>query len=286
MERWMVIHNCHTHGLCNSLTVLNSEVSIEPCDISVYKTNAEIRKSLGDYHHLLVSREVKQLQLVDFANYSHTEVPTVYFPAYHPDLCYASSNGKEISTFTGPYNSIICLLAYQNGLTEEETFVLYQWKTYEALGYFDQWSVCKQKLHADFEDHGYDLAPYFTKWGLHSSFMYSVNHPKMICLFDMSRMITQKMGRPVPKIPPELYPYDNMQAGAVFAIYPEIAERYGVEGSYFFKAGCSNNLMDLRAFIAFSYARYREQNIENVTLFSDHNQELISDRFRTILAKY
>ena len=274
MERWLVILNCQTYGVANCLAVINPDISVVACDYWEYKNNIDTwRTKINEYDHIILNREIKELQLIDYSLYSNTEIPQLLFGAYHPDLCTATSNGQVVTTVTDAYNSIICLAGYQRGLSVDETKNLFRSQIYEQLGYFDHWTIEKEKTYVDFEGYGFDLKPYFSNWGRYNAFMYSINHPKIRCLFDLALMITQARGKTIRHIPSEYHPYDNLQNGSIFPIYPEIALQYGVEGAYLFKFPSINKLCDLHQFIQSSYSSYDRYEKGSIVPFGRHCPE-------------
>ncbi len=95
--------------------------------------------------------------------------------------------------------------------------------------------------------------------------MYSVNHPKLFVLADLAAGALASCGVTADPQLCEDYVPDNVKLGAVWPVYPEIAARFGLNGSYRFKGNSSydstNPCFDLREFVEKSYALYRRDDL-------------------------
>lgn len=99
--------------------------------------------------------------------------------------------------------------------------------------------------------------------------MYSINHPKIRVLFGIARKITENLGIEAPR--GALLPADNLAFASGFAVYPEIGENLGVEGSYLFKTYDSYRQFGLEEYIAGCfqvYAQYPDGQIKPSAEFS------------------
>ena len=258
MERWIVLSACQTLGVANSLSLLNPDVSIEPCDIWRFRNEAaHWAAHLSDYDCIFVNDEVAELGLVDFSQFPRVvRLPAINFAGYHPDLCYVYSAGRTVHTPLGDYHSIIAFAGFMQGLSEADTLALYNARMFEAGGYMDMWGIDKAHLMNLFRHYGYDLSAAFRQWGLREGFMHSVNHPRIECLYDIARAATVKAGRTPLDSP--VRPHDNLRVAEGFPVYPEIAEACGVPGSYLFKVGGQYRLLTLAQFVTASYDAYAE----------------------------
>ncbi len=256
MERWIVLSNCQTRGLANCLSLQNRDVEITPCEIWVFMH--EPQKWEAEFEHydrIFLTDEILRQNLVDFSKYKNVlRIPDIEFGGYHPDICYIWTTIGHIKTPMSDYNSIICLAAYQKGLSEADTKALYNHRIYQAGGYYDSWYMEKMRLFERFKGYDFDLSMEFRRWSMRQSFMYSLNHPRIECLYDIAAQITRRIGRE--PLLNNFLPHDNMANAAVFPIYNEIAEHCGVEGSYDFKPGEQYRFITLEEFIAGSFASY------------------------------
>jgi hypothetical protein len=277
MERWIVISNCQTLGLTNCLSLLNPDVAVEPCDIWQFRNEIDRwRNEIGNFHRIFLNDEILSLGLIDFSVLTNVlRVPAVEFCGYHPDLCYAYSEGTGLETPLGAYNSMIAHAAFRKGLSESDTRSLYNARIFEAGGYFELWNEEKRNLISYFSQYGYDLSESFRNWTMRDSFMHSMNHPRIDCLHDIAAMASIKIGRRI--VPNTLRPHDNLCHGAIFPIYDEIAEALGIEGSYLFKVPSQYKTVTLEQFIAGSFAAYRQHDPAGM-----HVSEIFQRRYSAI----
>ncbi|GAA4493397.1 hypothetical protein GCM10023158_10590 [Gluconacetobacter tumulicola] len=188
-------------------------------------------------------------------------IPSIVFGAYHPDLCYARAENTILNSPLDAYNSIIAIAAYNNGLSVQDALRFYNANTYQKAGYFDMWGPSVRGIAQEFEAYGFNIGRQIINWSRTSAFMYSINHPKINCLFDIAREFLQKIC--VAAYSTQCLPSDNLATGAIFPVYTEIAERYGVKGDYTFKIFNKYELMNLESYVRASYASYDEQKIHH-----------------------
>ena len=86
--------------------------------------------------------------------------------------------------------------------------------------------------------------------------MYAHNHPRITVVRDIARAVLARAG--IEAEYGDALPADNLANGPVYPVYPEIAERLGVEGSLLFKTGGRYRFLRLPDFIEASFTAYRE----------------------------
>jgi hypothetical protein len=279
VEKWLIVSNCQAIGLCNSLSLLNPSKHCSFRGASEFLANSdEIVATFDQYERVFIGDGVIDLRNEFPANKNNIIIiPMLDFYAFHPDLSYVFSDGNIVKSPMDDYHSTICLAAFQGGLSEENTLRLYRREIYEKAGYFGLWPIETEQLIARFQSYGYEIRTALRRWSLHDAFMYSVNHPKIQCLFDLARMATLKAG--FTPVESNLLPHDNLANGGVFPIYPEIAEEFGVSGCYRYKPQGDYSTIGLEQFIRGSFSEYRKFNPQNLTTFGSFDQ-----RRRNILA--
>ncbi|TXJ16512.1 MAG: hypothetical protein E6Q28_09305 [Afipia sp.] len=254
METWLVLSNCQTYGLANSLKLLGPRFHIEAMDVWGFKKNIErYKQELPRYFRVIVHPHFRNIDF-DFGIAQNLNfIPSINFDAYHPDVCYAFSDGM-IESPMGSYHSMIVLAAHEAGLNVERTRKLFRRDVFEACGFFARWEQERAQLLQHFLEHDLDISSAFTRWSRGDAFMYSVNHPKIRCIYDIAHAFLRRLG--VDTTDGELMPADNLLNGPCYPVYPEIAETFGVRGSYFFKLPNEYRLISLEQFIEFSFAIY------------------------------
>jgi hypothetical protein len=199
--------------------------------------------------------------------------PLLIFTAYHPDLILVFDPTKRNSLVhcgTGHCHSALVFFAYRAGLPVEAALRLFRREVYEALGYFDVWEGAAAALIEQGRQYGLDLGADFVRWTNRGCFMYSVNHPKPYVMYDIARMLLRSVGRPSGPIDFDTYAVDDIVRGYVFPVYPEIAEFYGVSGSYIFKAShyrlskTLGRFWDLPGYIQHCYEVYARHRPEQL----------------------
>jgi AraC-like DNA-binding protein len=284
MEKILVISNCQTVGLANSLSLCGDNVFADACDIWQFRREPDIWKAkIPDYDYLVISPEIQNLSIVDFNNFDNvTWVPGFNFSAFHGDLTYASCNGMQVKTALDDYNSRIILTAYKAGLGPNQVLKLFNIETFKKIGYLDLYEQSKADLIEEYRRYGLDIRDAYTSWMRSCIFLHSINHPNINVVYDIALLIAKKIGLNVRTH--GFRPHDNLVNGAIFPVYPEIAEHYGFDnGSYFFKAFSGFQTLSLTEFVADSYERYKAFDIESLSfsgidgIYGDAVHKLIED---------
>jgi len=255
--RWLLVFNCQALGLANCLSLAAPSVAVEYCDFPRFRKNpAEYLDRIGEFDLVITSPQLQRTQYADFGALAPTRlVPTMVFDAYHPDLCLLHEGEALLKGPLGDYHSSLAFAAWRQGLSQADARKLFAAKTYERLGYFDRWAPARQRLLSGFAAQGLDIAGAFARWTDDASaFMHSVNHPAIRCLRDVARLVVRAAG--LEDRSQHFAPHDNLLNGPMFPVFPEIAERYSVEGSYRFKLGGQYRHVDLAEFIRGSYETY------------------------------
>lgn len=258
MERWLLISNCQTTGLSNAFQMVNPHFSVTPLDIWSFSRDIDKAvSSFGNYFRVVVSQEILNIEGADFSAAPNlTKIPSIYFSAYHPDCVYAVGGNGPLKGPLDAYHSLIVIAAYRRGLSQKEAVSLFRGDFYERCGYMDYWEPQRDRLISNFASHGFNIEHEVRRWGRQQSFMHTIDHPKIHCLYDVARVIMRSMG--VPCVEANIIPHDNLKAGSAWAVYPEIGEHLGVEGSYRFKRFGSYRHIGLEDLVAESYALYEQ----------------------------
>jgi hypothetical protein len=200
--------------------------------------------------------------------------PGIYFTAYHPDIVYIARNtpgfGSVVKSPVGHYHSALAFLCYSLGLNVEQTVARFNEKIFARLGYLAKafWTSSAQGLLDSGRDAQFPLEPYFRSWVRRGCFMYSVNHPKLFVLADLAAGALASCGMTTnPRLCDDYVP-DNVKMGPVWPVYPEVAVRFGLDGSYRYKgvsaAERPGPYFDLKEFIQASFAIYRNYQLTEI----------------------
>lgn len=251
MTRWLVISNCLTQGLVNSLQALAPHAEVDGLYPHVFNRRPlRHNRQLSGYDLLFISPglEAAMPQAALDRIPHHVALPWLSFRAYHPDLVYVEVDGIRVKGPADDYHSGIALAAYQMGLSIAETLRLFNGATYQACGMMELWSHEWIRMHDHFAGIGLDLRRSAVNWGRHQPFMYSNNHPKIGPVFDIAKALLARLE--IQTLPGATCPHDNLAFASGFAVYPEIGEALGVEGAMVFKTYDTYRQIDLSSFVA------------------------------------
>lgn len=257
-QRWLLVYNCQVMGLANCLNLLCDEIEVESYDPAAFqKQSGALLERSQEFDRVLVSPKLEANLAIDRNRFpGFWSVPTLFFDAYHPDLCHLVIDGQPLKGPMGDYHSLIAYIAFRCGFSTQQTLRLYRDAVYGALGYYDFWDESRDTLLRSFRDSNISLDDRFAIWSRNGPFMYSNNHPRIHAIREVARAILASAGLDAPYT--DALPHDNLANAAIFPVYPEIASTLGVTGSYRFKPAGYAGFMTLEKFVVDSLALYRE----------------------------
>jgi hypothetical protein len=242
----IVLGNCLARPLASCLQALSGDVASKGVELSPTSAIKERFAQRDPKLHLQLSQYDCILMQPIFAplirdNFPDLFVkvkffPVLFFPAYHPDLVYieVTSTNSYLRGPLGQYNSALAFWGFKKGLSVAETISLFNARTYDALGYFDFWHTSREVQLSEGTQADFPLDNYLDKWSRTGCFMHSINHPMLFVVADVAADMLTKLELPSIRGAAE-YLVDELADGPVWPVYPEIAERLGVDGHYFFK---------------------------------------------------
>lgn len=155
-----------------------------------------------------------------------TMAPWILFRGFHPDSTYLFHRGAPIPGAAGPLQSAIALAARLEELPQARALKLYNAYVYARLGYFDAHAAALALMREEWAALGLDASHWLGKQT--GPFMHTVNHPVPAVLKDVARQLLAGAGFAVSD--PAALPPDRLIGGGCWPVYPEIAERLGLEG--------------------------------------------------------
>lgn len=274
MENWLVLANCQSLGLANCLQLQHLNVNVVAIEEAAFQAEkSRIHHELARSNKIFISEPYKSL--VDTTNLAAVNIPQFTFSGYHPDIIYLECNGQIVSSPMGTYHSTICFVAHKKGYSIRDTRALFSYKYYERFGYFDRWENEYEQLDNYLDFFGIDFAPLFRRWTMKQAFMWSNNHPRIDCLFDIAAEVLHNSG--IDPIETQLRPHDNLLNGPVYPIYNELAEALGIKGSYLFKPILKYTFLTLDQFIRASFDIYDKQEMNSIVPLS-----LFEEQYETV----
>jgi len=164
------------------------------------------------------------------------KIPSIYFGGFHPDTIYFRKDNGQTPMFFKNNASIsaIALWSVKNGLSVQEALQLYQEEVFHDLGYFDYFDVCLEALAFDFERHKISTNAVYKFICSRSIFMWGPLHPKIKIMMTLASEVCASLSLKVTQNPEalgELMP-DPLQQEYAWGVYPPIADRLGVPGTW------------------------------------------------------
>jgi hypothetical protein len=252
--RWLVVSNCVNIGLAHCLKLQAPRLEVECIDFGRFRKDAQAWSArLGEYDRIVTTSQFARSDLAQVGGEEGVRVlPLIQFDAYHPDLCWLTDDAGFVKGPLGDYHSQIVTAAYFRGLSVGDARARFTHSRFEQFGFLDRWVAARDRLLGEFRAAGLPLDRYYPAWSARGPFMHSVNHPAIHVIYDVASALLEAEGRiPVRAAP---MPHDNLLNGSIFPIYPEIADRLSVRGSYLFKLPAQYRCIDLDEFISGSYA--------------------------------
>jgi hypothetical protein len=184
-------------------------------------------------------------------------IPGILFSAFHPDCVFV--NNADSGYITGPFgvgrfHSMLGLWGWKNGLDARQTLDLFRRDVFKHVGYFDFLRISKSILTERGAISGIPLDGLLSRWLRTGSFMHSPTHPKIGVLADIARAAMAREGiETIPEV--ETYFKDSLALTPTWPVYPEIGERLGIPGHYYFKKpGQPISMIGLDEFLHRSFA--------------------------------
>jgi hypothetical protein len=282
--RIAVVANCQSFGLAYATKLLNLDATVHrfPIIFKSWTDGKTLVRTLKRYDYVFFQpfgpgyvRGGSGHPIVDELT-NAIRLPTLIFTGFHPDQVHiydrAKGEGVPILGPLGPYHSALALFAYRAGLPIDAALRLFNRDVFEIVGYFDVWNGATEAFFTEGQKFSLDFREDLLRWTRRGCFMYSSNHPKPFVFFDFARQLMRKAGIPTNPVAFDDYAIDDLVRGFVYPVYPEIAEFYGIAGSYVFKGAHFSfgtdvgQFWDLRGFVAEcyrTYAKYQPNQLMN-----------------------
>ncbi len=267
----VVVSNCQTGGVTVALRALLPDCEVVPFPYpEIANKRSDFSKTVRDADFLVSSApEAVQTTIENDLPRKPpgiVRIPEVYFDAFHPDLVYAWINNEQtVQSPAGPYNSAIVLWAWQQELNVKQTLRLFNDDVLRNLGYGSRWTMALNRFADDLRVSGIDPIRFIQYLQRHGCFMHTVNHPKLIVLWQLARSCIDRMHLTSPYYNEPIYEIlvDGLkEASVVWPIYPYVANSLGLSGSYAWKLE-SGRIVHLEQFIERSFQMYHEQSLDD-----------------------
>jgi len=256
-ERWIVLSNCQTLSMARGISALAETIDCDGCDAwQMAGRLAEDPDYFLRYDFMLLLGN-----LWNFPGFPpkdrlppYVEMPCFSFTGYHPDCCYVAADGENVTDgVIGPYHSMIALAGYKEQIGPTATARFFNGGIYEQAGYYGHWLAQRDEMIRRFAKFGYDIAGIFRKASRGRSFMHTIDHPDIVLMTELAKVILRRLDRPHREEAP--LPVDVL-ANVSWPVYPEIGEQLGVAGAYRFRPLDRYATLDLNEYLEEAFASF------------------------------
>lgn len=260
VTRIAVMGNCQAPVLAACLRTMLPDAEIHGIHLGVSSTEAVAVSdvillqtefaALKDNSAIIPDRQVPRVRLW----------PTFYHAGFHPDLVYARAGGTPLKSPLHDYNSALAIYGWLRGLSVKQTVGLYCERVFDRLGYFTYAASSDARLVEDCDLAGLDGAALLASLKRQVPFCHAVNHPTLAAVARIAERVLDAAGLAPAVRGVERFLADPLLSGPIWPVYPPIADRLGLAGTYEFKAGGAPvRILDLESFVAGSFAAYEGQ---------------------------
>jgi hypothetical protein len=187
-------------------------------------------------------------------------VPMIVFTGFHPDCVYLRAGGRKLIGPMGEYHSSIIAGSFAIGLTQGETARLFNKLPMRRLSHMGAYATSRAQLAEHFAALGHDVLPRLDTWSQGGAFMHSINHPRILPIADVCRMVLAQAGLGEHPLEAAEGVRDLLAQPPLWPVYPPIAESLGLSGSYEFhgfpRGTGLPQPMSLESFIGASFETY------------------------------
>jgi len=276
IDRIAVIGNCQADTLARFIRVLYPAAHVQ----FFSHGDAENKKNRAANEAILAQADLvfsQPLRSEAFGCFSYENLkagnkthffPPFSFAGFHPDCVYIGiAKALSDTSPVGDYSSSIAVFSYLNGLSADETMLMFNDTVYRKLGFFDIWDQSKEALVASFRKFNLDISTLFDQWSSCGVFMHTINHPYSFVMADIAECLLVKAGIQGLSTSAVKYVSDRGADDIVWPVYPAIADKLGADGEMVFKvsdryapADKRPYVIDLKTFIDGSFERYNKMD--------------------------
>jgi hypothetical protein len=264
-----IIGNCQSGALvrCARAMLPDAEVSAVTLERIATEAEADAAAERALQADIVLSQEVRLPRFGRLRSEALKQLrpdvrlyPKVIFTGFHPDAVYVFEANKAVPSPAGTYHSQLLIGAFLAGLPLERALRLFKGEVYERLGYFEEFRKAQIYLVKTAAALDFDLHPKRQRWLQADPFMYTTNHPKPRVMASIGRLAFEQLGLSPAAADPEAIE-DSLGRGVRLPVYPEIAERLGVEEPFLFTNAVRDGRasLTLEEFAAASYEAYRSR---------------------------
>lgn len=266
----VIFSNCQGESLALSLEAMNPDIQTKYIISSeISKNTDELDKICEESDYIFIQKHVED-SIPDQFKRKVVYFPVIAFSAFHPDITYVRAKRKDngqmetVNSLMVSYHSAIALFGYLRGIPIEKIIGFYNPYVFSKLRYIDGWEESRKLLIEEGLSVDMPLETLLNSWQKRGCFMYSFNHPELKVMSDIGALLLKKIGVDVVNKNPDRYLNDPLKAMPIWPIYPQISDRYHLQGDYSFKRHDPHGVINLYEFIQDAYATYDQYEKETL----------------------
>ncbi|MFN8052306.1 MAG: WcbI family polysaccharide biosynthesis putative acetyltransferase [Acidimicrobiales bacterium] len=270
-QRILVLGNCQTAGIAATLRCSLPGADVVPMmwpgrvtpDIVALAARADVVVTTIGYDAgaALLTSAASSARLI--------VVPQIYFAAFHPDIVHVPApGGGEWSGLTRGYHSRLVLWGARTGASAAEIVSWFRTDVFEALGYHELWAHSMTLLGQAMTESDCDLGEWYLPLAGRGAFMLTDNHPRIDAIVQLGRSVALQLGAERSRVEYDwerVIPDGLLATAEVWPLYPGLAERLGLRGTYAWRLA-DGSMLDLDTFVDRSLAWYRSADQSAVDL--------------------
>lgn len=257
----VVMSNCQTGGLSATIDALFPDDRIVPI-AWLGREPPGLRDLLADADAWVCSLPRDDAEALLAASGSRAQlvlVPTIWFPAFHPDLTpVLRRDGRELDGPAMTYHSRLVLWGWAHGWDRAEIVDRFTPATFAGLGYHDTWAPSVAGVRRAFAATDLDVDRWLLPLVPRGAFMLTSNHPRLDALVQMGRLAAEHLGADADRLRfdwEQVLPDGLLATSVVWPLYPPVAATYGLPGAYVWRLE-SGELIGLDEYVERSLDRY------------------------------
>ena len=237
----VVTGNCQAGGVSAALAALLPQAKVNPIHAWDLESSAdfEVANDLLSGSDLWLRMPLEANSALHPGAQSRVlDIPSLTFPAFHPDLVYAAHTNGEIFRGINDYHSAIALWAWRHGVDPSEVPKLFVPEVMWRLNYDKYWEPSVANMRAEFANSDLAFGPFWQRLKRGGVFMHSVNHPRPAAIALLAKSIVTTIGAPESSWSDPIEDYlDDTLNHIVWPVYPPIGGVLGVPASYRWRNG-------------------------------------------------
>lgn len=283
-----VLANCQCQPFTGILRAVTGLDDVKGYVVMEAASRAEEIRARLDASDLILSQVIRNHALDWIKTSANSDdaryhvIPNIFVSTFHPDVCYIGGPGQRVVGPMGDYHSAIALHSFLDGLDAEEAVRQFNADRYHELGYFERKGRSESGLVSRLEPFGVDIRGILGRFDELGVYMYTVNHPNNAAIAVIVDEIVERLGLPRrfdPLTVAALLP-EYLKQGPCWPVYPEIAARLGINGSYVFRQGFGRKFgfLTLNEFVSRSYDTFSRHDRAALTVRDPDLRALLDRR--------